>query len=320
VIRFMGKPGSVLDIIVIDTLKHFDSLIQYIYDKPGWDSRRYSAILDDATKAVLWDSVYCYDVLSMQPDEIVNWKSRGAPGYEKIRIPFYGRLDEYGVIGLAEENPDSFGQEFLGVPIQYDQMPLRKDLWQYFDMSPALALGQKVRVGALDLAMGKKSGDFQAIAVVGSTGNDYYLIDASLTKYALVNSKTGEGEQALARLCMLYIMTYNLQAFIIEDNGAQGLFINALVKQIRDEEKKTGQIAHCRIMPRTSKGDKDERIKGTLGLIMQRGSFFVRRDYGKCYPDFMRQFEYYPKGGHDDAPDVTNMAITAIGKSRAQSI
>jgi predicted phage terminase large subunit-like protein len=311
VVRFLGGPNQSLDILAIDTLKHFDSLIQYIFEKPGWDAKKYSAVVDNEKKQVLWPEVYCYDVDCLDKDAKKNWNRRGQDEH-KITEPFYGRYfnkaDKVEIIGIAEGQSESFAQEFLSQPVQLSAMPLRSELWKGFIYTDEVVGKMEYRLGALDLSMGKNMGDYQAIAAVGELQKNYYLLDAALSKIDLV--KSTKNEESLAGLCVSFIKRYRLSLFVIEDNGSQGLFINSIARLIDAEN------IPCRLRTITSKHDKIERISTVLGLIMQRGSFYIRQDWREVYPQFMRQFEHFPKGDHDDAPDVTNMAIMGIQKMR----
>ena len=316
VIKYLGGIGQSYDIVAIDTLKHYDALIYNIYNKQGWERYKWSAVISEREGKVLWDSVYVYHVDDLTDNEKENWAKRVEMG---TKTPLYGKWyakaedSEPTIVGLGEggnEEVTSFNQEFLSIVASDDEMPLRKSLWQFFDYSESTIDQVPIRIGALDLAMGRsKTGDYQAIAVVGNLGSDYFLLDASLTRFDLV--KDQDIEKSLAGLCVLFIKNYRLKYFVVEDNGTQGLFLNTLRKLDKQED------VSCKIVGRQSKTNKEERIKGNLGLIMQRGSFYIRRDFQNCYGDFMRQFDHFPKGAHDDAPDVSNMAIMAIqsGKS-----
>lgn len=312
VIRFLGGAGKTMDIMIIDTLKHYDALIKYVFDKPGWDAKKYSAVIDDEKRQVLWSQVYCYDISDMTDFEKENWLKKGSPGFENIREPFYGMYYENEsdlhpkIVGIADEQPESFTQEFLAQPARMDEMPLRSDLWKPFDYSQELFESMNAKIGALDLSMGKKSADFQAIAILGRKERDYYLLDGTLSRYDMASSDINK--ETLIGLCVEKIKQYKLKTFIVEDNNFQALFANELAKELHKLN------IYCSIRKYTSKGDKIERIFNELGIIIQRGSFFVRRDYAKYYPTFMKQFEYFPKADHDDAPDVTHIALRGIQK------
>ena len=117
---------------------------------------------------------------------------------------------------------------------------------------------------------------------------------------------------------MKFIRLYRLDAFGVESNGSQGLFMTALQRGLKSEN--TDAPISCKLVYRESRGDKIQRIKSNLAIVLQSGNFLIRRDYEKVYPQFMDQFEYFPKGAHDDAPDVTNMAIMAIQKMRSKRL
>ncbi len=312
VIRYLGGPGKTLDIIAIDTLKHYDSLIHYLFTKPGWDAKKYSAVVDDQTHQVLWDAVYCYHVDDLTPWEREHFHLRGSDEYATIRQPFYGSLEhthpQKMILGLAEENADAFRQEFLSQPVLHHQMPLRKELWRTFIFTKELIHELPYKLAAIDLSMGKEGGDYQALCVLGATQKDYYLLDAALLRLDLV--KHHHNEESLVNQCILFIKQYQLRTFVVEDNGAQALFINTLRRALAQEQ------IECYVRGFRASGDKHERIQSILGLVVQRGSFYIRDDYSQKYPQFLQQFEYFPKADHDDAPDVTTMAIVSIQRLR----
>lgn len=317
-IRYLGGPRSTLDIILIGNMIHFDCLIEYVSKKPGWQVIEIDAVRSEDRKQTYWDAVYCYETTMLTKWEVDNWNKHGQDILVKddkgidhncmeIRQPFYGTIfrgDEPYIIGLHDENPGSFDQEYRHRPLEAESMPLRKDLWKYYPWTQEIVGKFPYRIGALDLSMGKKGSDFQAIVILGATKENYYLIDASLTRINVAGNEKNEG--TLVGLILSFIEAYGLRTFIVEDNGAQALFINSLKREIIEN----GLI--CAIRPFRSIGNKEERISGFLGLIVQRGSFYVRDDYQKVYGEFLRQFEQFPKGAHDDAPDVTNMAIMGL--------
>lgn len=312
-INYLGGVGQSLDIFLIGTMISFDCLIEYVGRKPGWNYHEYDGVMDESNKQTYWPIRYCYDVHCLTPLEIENYHRRGTVGFENIRIPFYGILydeqDNPKIVGMYDENPDGFNQEIRGIVMEKGSMPLRKELWQYYPFTMEFVKKLPFRIGALDLSMGKSNGDYQAISVLGADKSNYYLLDASLTRIDLLR---GDNDESLAKLCLAFIKQYNLHTFIIEDNGAQGLFINTLNRLI------TTNHINCRIRGYRSKENKIERISNNLGLIMQRGSLYLRQDWQRVYPDFMRQFEHFPKGEHDDAPDVTDIALLGIQKVRSR--
>lgn len=317
-IRYLGGPQASLDIILIGTMIHFDCLIEYVSQKPGWEKIEVSAVESAEQKKTFWDAVYCYDTSQLQQWEIDNWGMRGQDkpvvlesgeivNCKSIRQPFYGTIYKEGkpwIVGLHDENPESFNQEMLHLPIQLEGMPLRRELWRYYPFTVELIRKLPLRLGALDPSMGK--GDYQAISVVGKDAKNYYLLDGSLTRFDL--SRGSQNENSLIERVILMIQAYDLKTFMVEDNGAQGLFINSLNSEL------SRRGIFCALRPHRSTGKKEERITGILGLITQRGSMYIREDWEQVYPVFMRQWEQFPKGSHDDAPDATTMALIGLQK------
>jgi len=323
-IRYLAGPGESLDIILVGTMIAYDCLIDHASRKPGWDMVEVDGVKSEEEKQTYWDAVYCYSIDQLEPWELKNWELRGVDkviiddgkqyNTKYIRTPFYGTIYKEGephIVGMYDESPSAFNQEIRHMPIQLGQMPLRKELWQYYDYHNDLIPKMDIRVGALDLAMGSVRGDYQGIAILGAKKQDIFLMDASLTKFDMTAST--ENEVSLCRLCTLFIQMYDLNVFIIETNGTQGLFLNSLKAYMKNAG------IRCKLVGRPSKGNKIERITGTLGMLIQDGRFLIRRDWQKQYPEFMRQFEFFPKLDHDDAPDVTNMGCMAIVTRRSKS-
>jgi predicted phage terminase large subunit-like protein len=152
--------------------------------------------------------------------------------------------------------------------------------------------------------MGKN--DWQALAVVGYKGGNFYILDLPLTRYDLIRNNNDE---TLARLCAEIVKKYKVTALVAENNGSQALFLNILTRQFKKQNIPT------KIYGKQSTTNKIERITGLLGVYMQHGKVFIRRDYMNVYANAMQQFEHFPKAAHDDAPDATNMAIDTIIRS-----
>lgn len=308
------------DIILIDTLRHFDSLVWTTYNTPGWQGYRYSAVKSHDDKKVLWDSRYVYSVNELDEYSIRNHQHYGQPGFEDVKQPFYGTYTPVGetepsIVGLYDESPASFDQEYLSQPASIESMPLRRELWQYYTYNELMLDEFSYRVAALDLSMGvSNTSDFQAIAVTGYNRSNlsHYLLDASLTKIDLANKDNTENN--LARLCVLFIKLYKLHCFYVETNASQGLFKNSIAEIMRQEG-----ITYCRLVGKPSKGDKDQRIALNLGVEMQSGRVFIRDDWAKVYNDFMKQVEYFPNT-KKDAPDAFNMAIMQIRRMAGATI
>jgi hypothetical protein len=253
-----------------------------------------------------------------------NWKNRGKKG-TKIRQPFYGiYFDENDtkvprIIGLAEGSVQSqkmFRQEMLNEPHQIDLMPLRKELWKFYDYSPQILRSFQKRIMGVDLSGGgTKKSDWQALAVFGRFRDQsdatikYCLLDGSLTRLNLVSAKTATANQdSLARRIGEFCLRYHVDILFIETNGMQGLFLNALTAVLKNMGVKTW------IVTRVSTGKKESRIVSTFGIIVQGGKFLVRSDWlhQDGYREFCYQIDSWTSDGssvHDDAPDSCNIAI-----------
>jgi predicted phage terminase large subunit-like protein len=325
-VSFLKGAGRSCDIILVDTLKHYDSLIFHISQKPDWNSKRYSAVVSEENKTVLWPDVFCYDVSQLSIWEIENYEKRGTTGYELIREPFYGVLKNNDgtpkITGLAHdpEKAESFTQEYLSMPGTQEEHSMRRSLWKYFDVNKS-GLGEflsskTVTVGALDISVSKtNTSDYQGISIVSFDRytQRYYLLDGFLKRTNLISE---QGQESLSGLIVDLIRKYKLDYFYIEANNSQILFKTTLQKQLQ----KQGVI--CQIIGIHSKENKVERIRNVFGLICQAGLFYVRSDLEND-PEgqkFMRQIEYFPKADHDDAPDTVNMAIDQIKKVYMQWI
>lgn len=315
VIKYIGNADQPVSIIAIDTNKHPDSLINYVAKKPEFNTKQYSAVVSDENQEVLWSDVYCYHVDQLSDWEKQNYHRRKEQGFEKIRIPFYGswykseRDNEPTITGLAEGSSverQMFLQEMLNQSVVKDQMPLRKELWHYYDFSPELLKTMRYRFGALDLSEGSgNKNDYQAIAAVGYAKRKFYLLDGSLTRIDL--SRQSNEDDSLAKLVVQFMARYKLHVFILESNANQGLFARAIRNQMKEKK------VFCRLILRKSAGNKFDRISQCFGVVMGDGNFLIRRDWHKIHREVGMQIDEFSKlATYDDAPDATDMAVRAL--------
>jgi len=320
VIMNLAGHTQACDIIIVDTVKHYDALIMHVGHKTEFKTLEYPAIMDDKP---LWDSKFVMHVDQMTKFEKDNWNKRNTKGFETIRTPYYGQLisddESKTIIGKAEgENSLSFTQEYLLKPLQQDAMPLRSELWNYFKFDEELKeiyykgnvipLSQTKVILGLDPSTGVRGSDYQAICVIAKHNLNYYLLQGYLKRLNLVDG--GRGQDSLSFLLSKLCFKFNAIGIVVENNGMQGLFLQSLNSMFKKHN------VNSKILTKRNKTNKIERITGGLGIIMQSGKFIIRDDWQHVYRDFMYQFDYFPSYSHDDAPDVCNTVIDVIKKLR----
>lgn len=355
-VEHLGSAYEETNIIVTDTMKHFDSLASNLEKREDWVSVKYPAHKLDGSKEVAWSKVFCFHVDDLEPWEIEHWDKKGSKRREwryvevegvqrptkDIRQPYYGHIErEVGkhIIGLGEgeaEKSEIFEQEFLLIPLRLHEMPLRVDDWKFFTVTRELLNSLDDIIFMLDLSLGTTAGDYQAGVVMGRRGRYYYVIQAFLERIPLVLRRGDDGRIArdenrmtLSKLVAAYCKKYDVTSIHVEDNSMQQIYLQTLMDDIEDlYNNDTGWIEWCRdrklnpvmmtpdIYGHTSKGNKDERIMLHLGILVSKGFVYFRQDWRDKYRTFGMCVSDYPQAKNDDAPDVLDMAIRVLEERR----
>lgn len=309
--RTLLKAGDLrTNVVVIGTILHQDSLLAQLVDpdrSPGWNSRRYRALVVPPTNKDLW----------RHWEGIYSGKDRfsGETGPGPARAYYESHrsgMDEGAQVLWPEQDP----------LYQLKEMQLREGVRSFQSekqnepLDPALCLfssehlsywtDQYPDVAALRSALGHRlifymswdpslgssgtNGDFSAIVVIAKDSHTEtrYVVEADL-------SRCGPA-LAIGKILDLWVR-YAPAYIAVESNGFQTL----LVGQLQDAAQPAN--VRLRILPIQHTGNKVARIQLLEPLAAQ-----ARIQFSRAHTELMDQFRNFPHGSFDDGPDAVELA------------
>jgi hypothetical protein len=198
---------------------------------------------------------------------------------------------------LAEEEQRvgslAFEQEYMANPIDTSRRTFKPEWLKRYEPAELESCGERlISLMAVDPAAGKTSGDFCAIwvgSVDAATGVIYTRV-LSLERINIV--------EQVQRIMSLYQQWRPLRVGI-ETSGYQ-----AALKDYLEHESCKAK-AYIPVVALNTIQNKIARIEGSSPFY-ENGTF---RLPPVLDPEAEAQFLHFPKGGHDDAPDVCAMGI-----------
>ena len=299
---------SYTDILVIGTILHHDSLLAGLLENPGFQSRKYRAVLSDAPSP-LW----------------TDWERLASdltdPDREKTAHAFYFKHRKEMLAGakvLWPEKPSyydlrlmrltegdaAFNSEMQNQPIDPAACLFSAQWFRYYNPAEVDFRAADFRFyGYCDPSLGRTaSSDYSAIvtlAVDRNTGLSYVwdadiqrrhpdkIIADILEKERLLRRETGRG------YALFGAETNQFQWFLKEqlarESARQGLYLP--IQGVRSTEDKTMRVE-------------------TLQPDVKNGYILFRRDQTLL----LQQLSQFPLGAHDDGPDALEGARTLARK------
>ncbi len=311
------------NIIVVGTLLHPSSFLSTLIDphrSPGWEGRRYRAVLSFADRADLWAT---WEAVFNRQEEF-----EGQHGPEAAST-FYHRHEADMLIGtnvlwperesyhdlmvlrvregmrafMAEKQNEPTNPEtsiFAENVIRYwdDRFPEEASLLAHLDNT-----GGHMMFGACDPSLGKpgRGRDFTAIVTIArdlETGV-LYVLDAFIAKLA---------PDRIVESIIDFSHRRNYAAFGIETVQFQQV--------LADEVQRKSRERGCEIPVRSITHDTDKlsRLQSIQPLVASGCIQFSRR-----HTLLIEQLLQAPDGAHDDGPDAVEMAVRTAQSYRHQS-
>ncbi len=176
----LGPPDDSMDVIVIGTILHHDSLLARLIKNPMWESRRFAAIIQWPHDRVLWDRweeilladgeadaemFYTQNRAAMDAGAVISWPGvRSLVGLMKTR---------------ARDGHDSFDAELQNTPLSANATFAKLGFWH--EENP-----NWLYFGSVDPSMGKsgRRGDPSAILVGGIDQADrvLHIVEADIKR------------------------------------------------------------------------------------------------------------------------------------------
>lgn len=288
----LGPPDQSHDILVLGTVLHYDSVLCRLLQHPGFEARRFKALLSWPSRMDLWERY-----------ERIFWQEGRAEA--KAFYHFYQAEMQAGasllwpevqclltVMDKWCENRASFNSELQNEPL--DEAERIFGDFQYYENLPEDLL----YFGAIDPSMGGKNrgGDPTAIVILGRSPQGLlYVVEAIIQRMP--------PDQSIERLLALQ-RQYRCHKWAVETIQFQEFFKMELLKRAAAEG-----------VPFPAEGikpsqDKILRIE-SIQPAVKNGLILFARDQSQL----LDQLRYFPKADHDDGPDALHMAYIVAQKS-----
>lgn len=306
-----GDGGLVVE--WVGTVLHPDAILARLLKHPGWEARRFAAVLRWPDRADLWEA--CRAV----------WAdlSRGdLEAREAAAADFYAahRAEMDAGVELLDPIAVPIFTVYLTIWSQGMRSVLRE--LQNEPRDPAAALfdagriarcrverdregevivaadGRRVRLadcqvrGRWDPAMGERDGDFAAIAVIAFDRFGYgFLVQVWMRR-----ARPTEQLEALWAMAE----RWGMRRASLESNGFQAMLANDFARMQR-ERREAGRFWQLQVIAEPSTDDKVARI-ASLDVPLTAG--WLQLDPAGVPPEVLAQFDDFPNGDHDDGPDA----------------
>jgi len=300
----IGGPAG-LDIFVVGTILHYDSLLSGLLQNPGYMGRKFKAVISWPARTDLWDqwdSIYS-DLSRIEPqrkaDALALYETnrqemeRGSSVLWPAGDSLYHLMMTY-----TDDGPAAFDSEKQNEPVNPDDC-LFEEGWFSWWLRPG-EQGEagdlpmppmQYTIGAVDPSLGRHAhrGDYSAILVLGR-GNDNrdYILEASIERRS--------PDQIIEDTITLH-RQHQCREWAVEAVAFQQFFADEMGK------RSLAAGLHLPIVPVHPSTDKVLRIS-SLQPSIRAGNIVFHRSQRRLY-DQMRLF---PLADHDDGPDALHMA------------
>jgi predicted phage terminase large subunit-like protein len=296
----LGAADDSMDVIIIGTILHYDSLLARLLKNPLWDGKKFKAIIEWPSRMDLWDrweelllndgeaaarDFYAERQPEMDAGAIVSWPA----AQPLIKL----------MIKRARDGRAAFDSEQQNDPVSGDDAPFAhvvEDCW-WQDLPPGL-----VYFGACDPSLGKHGGsrDPSALLVGGfdrATGK-LYVVEAAIKKRL--------PDRIIEDVIVLQAK-WHCVLWVVEAVQFQEFLRTELVKR---SAARGVPVPARAVIPHTDKLLRIETLQPHManGLIRLHTSQHTLVD----------QLRHFPKADHDDGPDALYMlwaaALSGSGK------
>ncbi len=294
----LGSADGTMDVIIIGTILHYDSVLSRLLKNPLWITRRFQAVLEWPLRMELWDR---FEVLLLNEGE-----AQAMTFYQERRA----EMDAGAVVSWPSARPlvrlmiirardghEAFDSEMQNDPVNSADAPF-SDVTYWAEENPNWVL-----VGAVDPSLGKfgKSRDPSAI-LVGGYDRQTGVLDVL---YASIGKRLPDKiiEDVIEAQRQYQCLTWSVEAVQFQE-----FLRTELVKRSAQRGIPVPAMAV------TPHADKDLRIE-SLQPHVKNALIRFRPDQ----KTLLEQLRHWPKGDHDDGPDALHMLWT-VAVSRAGGI
>lgn len=308
----IGTPEKT-GIIYMGTMVHGSGLLPNILNRADYDSKIYSAFLDEPEHLELWQK-YEEILLDTENPERITLADKfyrdnkelmdiGAETLWQDRFSY-----AYLIKKKVEVGSRAFASEYLNKPSDPDSQIFNENTIHYFndrdlDMTEVMHSGKFDVFAFWDIAIGRtKRSDYNAIVTIAKNRRTgvIYVIDAWAAKVPVHKAM----EVAIDK-----IIQFKPRMFGVESVQAQ----YEMFRQLQQKVYEMG-IYGTKILPIKPTGKKEERIE-LMEPLFENGFLKIRTSQRLL----KEQLEQFPNADHDDLPDalasVINMTKNRISRT-----
>ncbi len=297
-----GAAGTVF--IVIGTLLHYDSLLARLLTQPGWQGKKWQAILSPS-HSPLWET---WEALFSQPGSADAEKKADAFFSHHAQAMLAGtrvlwpEVEDYHYLMKmrVSDGPAFFDSEKQNEPINPQDCLFQEDWFRYWeDTAPFVCRENTVEpvYCAVDPSMGGASKHSDPSAIVFAAVREDGHIDV-----LEADIRKRHPDQILEDL-LDHHSRFHFSRIAVEEVQFQELFKDQL---IREAAQRGVYLPVEGVRPH---GDKVLRISKLQPHIKNGVIRFRRQDRM-----LLEQLKYFPKASHDDGPDALEMLFGLISR------
>jgi predicted phage terminase large subunit-like protein len=280
----VGAQDGSIDIVMLGTMLHFDSVLQRLATTPGWEGHTFKAIERWPDRMDLWDRFSELAINAGEPEARAFYEARRAE-MDAGAVLFWPAMKPLvDLMWKRATNANSFGSEDQNEPFN-DQSPF-KDLTFW-----VLKKAEWIFFGAVDPSLGRKgaSRDPSAILIGGwdRASGVLDVVEASIRRRL--------PDVIIADVIAL-AKEYRPALWAVEAVQFQEFLRTELMKRAVLEGVALPAIP---VVPNTDKLLRIERLQPPIaaGLVRLHPTQSVLLD----------QLRQFPNGDHDDGPDALEM-------------
>jgi predicted phage terminase large subunit-like protein len=307
-------PASGMPVFMLGTIWHYDSLLSRMLANPGYQARRYKALLEWPTgwHGSLWEEWRAlFNDLSNparldtarafyqahQPDMDAGAKVLWPEG-----DPLYSLMSTYQIDGDA-----AFQSQKQNEPINPADCLFRDFSWYSKDGEVGEATDRRLpemayTVASCDPSLGRSAtkGDYSAIVVLGQGVDGFaYVLEASIDRRT--------PEAIIDEVIRLHSL-HHPSMWSVEATAFQQFFADEMARRSQ------AQGVYLPMEPVHPGTDKLMRISSMQPAI-RNGQILLHRSQRLLWD----QLRLFPLADHDDGPDALHMAFSLLRQSPAQA-
>lgn len=303
--KAVSKAGDTYtDIMYIGTILHYDSLLSNVLRNPRYKTRKYRAIISEATNTKLWEeweSIYT-NLFNERHEEDARtfYEANEMEMLLGTEVLWEEKLSYYDLMEIkVSEGTASFNSELQNDPVDPENATFNPEWFDYYE--PELvdfASPDFVFIAANDPSLGKnkKSDTSSIINIALSLATGYmYVADASVEKRKpdVIIDDVFEMNRRLKR-----DYKKGFYKFGVETVQFQYYFKEVMAAKSAE----AGEYLPIEEMQSTV--NKTVRIESLQPVIKNK---YIK--FNRAHKSLLQQLQEFPMGRNDDGPDGLQMAV-----------